>query len=73
MKTELMKHNWDFTLYDTDGIKTLNVAFYNSYFDFSREFKLQDEELDYDFDELKALAEDIRNHYENYKDREIPE
>lgn len=68
-----MKHQWDFILYDDNGIKIFNVAFYNSFFDFSRDFKPQGEELDYDFEQLKALAEDIRKNYDNYKDREIVE
>ena len=71
MKKELMKHQWDFILYETNGVKTLDVAFYKSYFDFTREFKLQGDELNCDFEELKKLAEDIRNNYEKYKDREI--
>ncbi|MCE3075142.1 hypothetical protein [Chryseobacterium gwangjuense] len=71
MKKEIMKHNWDFTLYEENEKKILNVAFYNSYFDFTREFKLEKDELNYDFEKLKELAEDIRNNYEKYKDREI--
>ncbi|MGE4512856.1 MAG: hypothetical protein AB7E26_03435 [Chryseobacterium sp.] len=30
MKKELMKHQWDFILYEENGIKTFNLAFYNS-------------------------------------------
>lgn len=55
------------------GKKTLDVTFYNSYFDFIREFRLEMNELNYDFEELKKLAEDIRNNYEKYRDREIIE
>lgn len=73
MKKELMKHQWDFILYENDGVKTFDIAFYKSYFDFTREFKLQGEELNYDFEQLKKLAEDIRDNYEKYKDREIQE
>ncbi|MBW7675322.1 hypothetical protein [Chryseobacterium chendengshani] len=39
----------------------------------SKKFELRGEELNYDFEQLKALAEDIRNNYENYKDREVKE
>ena len=71
MRKELFDSPWDFTLYEESGNKILEVVYCNSYFDFSREFKLKDEELSYDFEELKVLAEDIRNNYEKYKDREI--
>ncbi len=71
MKKEIMKHNWNFILYEENGKKTIDVAFYKSYFDFSREFKLEGDELNYDFEQLKKLAEDIRNNYEKYKNREI--
>jgi hypothetical protein len=71
MRKEIYKHQWDFILYDDNRVKIFNVAFYNSFFDFTREFKLQGEELDYDLEQLKILAEDIRKNYENYKDREI--
>jgi hypothetical protein len=68
-----MKHQWDFILYDDNGKKIFDVIFYNSFVDTSKKFKLQGEELDYDFEQLKQLAEDIRNNYEKYKDREIKE
>lgn len=71
MRTELYKHNWDFILYEEDGKKIFRVVFYQSFTDTSREFRLIGEELNYNFEELKELAEDIRNNYENYKDREI--
>ncbi|WP_310554386.1 hypothetical protein [Flavobacterium sp.] len=73
MRKELFKHNWDFILYEEDENKIFRVVFYQSFTDTSREFKLQGEELDYDFEQLKVLAEDIRSNYENYKDREIVE
>lgn len=73
MRTELYKHNWDFILYEEDGRKIFSVVFYQSFTDTSREFKLKGDELNYSFEELKKLAEDIRNNYENYKDREIIE
>jgi hypothetical protein len=73
MRTELLKHNWDFILYEENGNKILRVVFYQSFTDTSREFELQGDELDYNFEQLKDLAEDIRKNYENYKDREIVE
>jgi hypothetical protein len=73
MRTELLKHNWDFILYEENGNKVLRVVFYQSFTDTSREFELQGDELDYNFEQLKDLAEDIRKNYENYKDREIVE
>ena len=71
MKTTLMKHQWDFILFEENGKKILDVIFYNSFVDTSKKFKLQGDELDYDFEQLKVLAEDIRQNYDNYKDREI--
>ncbi|MBW7869967.1 MAG: hypothetical protein H3C39_02780 [Flavobacteriia bacterium] len=73
MRQELIDSPWDFTLYEENGIKILEVVYCNSFVDFSREFTLQGEELNYDFEQLKALAEDIRKNYENYKDREVVE
>lgn len=71
MRTELYKHNWDFILYEEDDKKIFRVVFYQCFTDTSREFKLIGEELNYNFEELKELAEDIRSNYEKYKDREI--
>ena len=73
MRKQLFKHNWDFILYEEGEDKIFNVVFYQSFTDTSRYFKLQGEELNYDFEQLKALAEDIRKNYENYKDRQIGE
>ena len=73
MKKQLMKHQWDFILYEENNKKIFDVIFYNSFVDTSKKFELKGEELNYDFEQLKALAEDIRNNYENYKDREITE
>ena len=73
MRTELFKHNWNFILYEEDGNKIFRVVFYQSNTDTSREFNLQGEELEYDFEQLKELAENIRENYENYKEREIIE
>ena len=71
MKKELMKHQWDFILYEENEEKILKVVFYNSFTDTSRKFKLQGNEINYDFEQLKKLAEDIRNNYGKYKNREI--
>ena len=73
MRKILLKHNWNFTLYEENKDKIFKVVFYNSFVDTSKKFKLQGEELDYDFEQLKALAEDIRKNYDNYKDREVNE
>ena len=59
MKKQLMKHQWDFILYEENQKKTLDVIFYNSFVDTSKKFKLQGEESNYDFEQLKALAEEI--------------
>lgn len=66
-----MDSPWDFTLYEENNIKVLDVVYCNSFVDYSRKFVLKGEELNYDFEQIKALAEDIRKNYENYKDREI--
>ena len=71
MKKVLAKNNWDFILYDVDGEKIINVVFYNSFVDISKSFRLIKDEVCYNFEELKALSETIRNNYELYKNREI--
>jgi hypothetical protein len=71
MRKELIDSPWDFTLYEENEAKIFEVVYCNSFVDFSRKFKLKDNELNYDFEQLKVLAEDIRKNYENYKDREI--
>ncbi|SHE89075.1 hypothetical protein [Chryseobacterium takakiae] len=71
MKKELIDSPWNFTLYEENDMKFLEVVYCNSFVDFTREFKLQGDELNYDFEELKTLAEDIRKNYEKYKAREI--
>ncbi len=73
MRKEIMDSPWDFTLYEENNKKILDVVYCNSFVDYSRKFLLQGDELNYDFDQLKKLAEEIRNNYENYKDREIKE
>lgn len=71
MKKEIMDSPWDFTLYEENDKKVLDVVYCNSFVDYSRKFALKGEELNYDFEQIKALAENIRKNYENYKDREI--
>lgn len=71
MKRELFKNNWDFVLYEVDDKKVITVVFYNSFIDVSRSFYLTKEEECFNFDKLRCLSEDIRNHYENYRGREI--
>lgn len=71
MKKELIDSPWNFTLYEENDMKFLEVVYCNSFVNFTREFKLQGDELNYDFEELKTLAEDIRKNYEKYKAREI--
>ena len=73
MKKELIDSPWNFTLYEENGKKIIDVDFFNSFVDTSKKFILNSEESNYDFEQLKALAEDIRNNYENYKDRQIGE
>lgn len=66
-----MSDRWNFILYKENGEKIIDVDFFKSFVDTSKKFKLQRDEVEYDFDQLKALAEDIRQNYDNYKDREI--
>lgn len=65
------KNNWDFTVYQYKDKETISVVFHNSFVDISKVFLLTDTEKKFNFDELKALAENIRNNYEAYKNREI--
>lgn len=68
-----MRNNWDFILYDVEGDKILNVVFYNSFVDTSKDFLLTKDESNYDFEKMKVLAETIRNNYDSYRDRELSE
>jgi hypothetical protein len=65
------KNNWDFTLYQVNQEEILSVVFFNSMFDFSRSFKLNEIERNFDFEKLKELSEKIRNNYDLFKDREV--
>lgn len=71
MKKELMYDRWNFILYEENSRKIIDVDFFNSFVDYSRQFLLKGDELEYNFEQLKELAVDIRNNYEKYKDREI--
>lgn len=73
MRKELLDSPWDFTLYEENRTRILEVIYCNGFVDYSREFILKEEEFNYNFEQLKQLAEDIRKNYESYKDREIVE
>lgn len=68
---EIAKHNWDFTLYQEKEDYIISVVFFNSMVDFSRSFKLTEAEKKFNFEEFKALSENIRNNYNAYIDREV--
>ena len=68
---EIAKHNWDFTLYQDKEDYIISVVFFNSMVDFSRSFKLTEAEKKFNFKQLKALSENIRNNYNAYIDREV--
>ncbi|MDF9800470.1 hypothetical protein OKW21_005733 [Catalinimonas alkaloidigena] len=68
---ELVRNNWDFILYKTDEGFIINVVFYSSAVNFSRSFRVSEEETNQDFEGLKQLSEQIRSNYEVFKDREI--
>lgn len=71
MKKELAYDRWNFILYEENGRKIIDVDFFNSYVVYSRKFELKGDEPDYDFEQLKALAEDIRNNYKITKTRKL--
>ena len=67
----IIKNNWDFTLYEVGKDYIISVVFFNSMIDFSRSFKLTEEEKRFDFNQLKELSELIRTNYDAYKEREV--
>ena len=67
----ITKNNWDFTLYEVGDDYIFSVVFFSSLVDFSRCFKLTENEKTFTFEQLKVLAELIRNDYDSYKIREI--
>ena len=67
----IAKNNWDFVLYNTTEGFVINVVFHSSAMDFSRSFRLSEEEASQSIEELKKLSEQIRNDYESFKEREI--
>lgn len=71
MKQKLLSHAWDFILYQVDKKKVISVIFHNSFIDTLHSFYLEGEENNYDLEKLIALADRIRNNYNDYKDREI--
>lgn len=68
---EVCESEWDFILYETDQGFVLNVEYANGIVDFSRSFRVSEEEANQGIESLKQLSERIRNNYESYKDREI--
>jgi len=71
MINKIMKNNWDFTLYQVNEELVFTVVFYSSRIEFSRSFKLIENEKNSDFEGLKKLSEQIRDNYDVFKDREI--
>lgn len=61
---------WDYVLYHVKNEKIITVIFFDQ-IDYPRSFYLTDTERNIDNDHLSFLANDIRNNYLNYKDREI--
>ena len=62
---------WDFILYKTESDYIMNIEYSNSAVDFTRSFKLTNEEAKQSLEELKKLSQEIRSNYESFKDREI--
>ena len=48
-----MSDRWNFILYKQNGKKIIDVDFFKSFVDTSKKFKLQRDEVEYDFDQLK--------------------
>jgi hypothetical protein len=71
MKKAILIHKGDFHISEENGIRLIHVLFYHSAFDTTRIFRLNDNELSYNFGQLKELARDIRNNYQDYTTREI--
>ena len=71
MRNVLLKHTWDFIVYEENGNMLISVIFHQSYTDTSRIFRLSVGEHHYDLEQFKILAEEIRNNYQKYKDREV--
>lgn len=70
MIKELYISNWDFTLYQVDDKTVISVVFLGLV-DFHRSFYLLPNELTENYESLKGLSENIRNNYDNYKEREV--
>ena len=68
---EVCESEWDFILYETEQGYVLNVEYASGIVDYSRSFKLNEEEAKQDIEGLKQLSEQIRKNYELFKDREI--
>lgn len=67
---QLDNKNWDFTLYEVDKQRIITVMFYGVV-DFPRSFYLRESEYAYNHNELVQFAENIRNNYDLFKDREL--
>jgi hypothetical protein len=67
---ELDNKNWDFTLYEAGTKRIFTVMFYGLV-DYPRSFYLRETEYLFSHDELIHFAEEIRNNYERFKDREL--
>jgi len=71
MKKLVQKKDWDYSIYNVNGVKIISMFFYNSFVDYSRSFLLRKEEECYSFEEFVILAEKIRDNVTIYEDREI--
>lgn len=68
---KVAKSNWDFILYETDQGYVLNVVFPSGIVDYSRSFRITEKEAKFNIDQLKELAQCIRDSYGCYKSQEI--
>ncbi|MEY8780035.1 hypothetical protein AB9K32_06380 [Allomuricauda sp. XS_ASV26] len=68
---ELAKHPWDFIVFKTDKGFVMNVVFHASAMDYSRSFRLDENEARQGMEELKQLSKRIRKDYNSFKNREV--
>lgn len=67
---KLFTQRWDYNLYEKNSKQIITVIFFDQ-IDYPRSFYLKNNIEESEYESLKELSEDIRNHYEKYKDLEI--
>lgn len=67
---KLFTKQWDFDIYEVKDKKVITVMFFDQV-DYPRSFYLNQEVDQSNYESLTTLSQEIRNHYENFKDSEI--